>query len=261
MIAVPAGALAVWWLLQPGDLPDQVMRAAAVMTATAFALASRRDDLTFTHRALLAVALAAAGVAAGFLLFGWSWSRLHWWVAFRTGAALRLVLSPTVMGSDPGVVDLDRPDFDEVLNDLVQTSADLFPAALALQLFVSLVVAVVVARRLTGVPVGRPLGKLVDFRFSEHLGWLLAAAVVVLLVPALGGARPVAMNVLMVMAVLYGLRGIAVVVSGLRVAGAGPILYGVAAVAVFFLLPGTVLLGVLDAGLNLRRRRLPRSGA
>ncbi|MDH4142683.1 MAG: DUF2232 domain-containing protein, partial [Chloroflexota bacterium] len=164
-------------------------------------------------------------------------------------------------GSDPGVVDLDRPDFDEVLNDLVQTSADLFPAALALQLFVSLVVAVVVARRLTGVPVGRPLGKLVDFRFSEHLGWLLAAAVVVLLVPALGGARPVAMNVLMVMAVLYGLRGIAVVVSGLRVAGAGPILYGVAAVAVFFLLPGTVLLGVLDAGLNLRRRRLPRSGA
>lgn len=261
LFAVPAGALALWWLLQPGDLPDQVMRAAAVMAATTFGLISRRKDLTLTHRALLAVAAAAAGVAAGFLLYGWSWNRLHWWVAFRTGAVLRLVLSPSVVTPDPSAVDLDRPDFDQLLDDMVETSADLFPAALALQLLVSLVVAAVVARRVTGVPVGRPMGRLVDFRFSEHLGWLLAAAVVILLVPALAGARPVALNVLTVMAVLYGLRGMAVVLHGLRVAGAGPILYGVAAMAVLFLLPGTVLLGVLDAGLNLRRRRPPRSGA
>jgi hypothetical protein len=52
-----------------------------------------------------------------------------------------------------------------------------------------------------------------------------------------------------------------VVVHGLRAAHAGPFLYAFAAVAVFFLMPGTVLLGVLDAGLNLRRRRPPASGA
>ena len=77
-----------------------------------YALASQRTKLTFTHRALLAVAVAAAGVAAAFLLFGWSWQRLHWWVGFRTGAVVRLVLSATMVTAEPGTVDLDRPDFD-----------------------------------------------------------------------------------------------------------------------------------------------------
>jgi hypothetical protein len=166
-----------------------------------------------------------------------------------------------MVASEPGAPDLGRPDFDEVLNDLVQTSADLFPAALALQLLVCLALAVVVVTRLAGVRIGRPFGRLPDYRFSEHLGWLLAASLVLLIVPGLDAARPVAVNVLAVMAVLYGLRGMAVVLSGLKAVRAGPILYGVAALAVFFVLPGTVLLGVLDAGLNLRRRRPPRSGA
>jgi hypothetical protein len=261
VVGVPAAALAVWWLLQPGDLPDQVMRAALVLTAAAFALASRRTSWTFTHRALLAVAVAALGISAAFLIFGWSWQRLHWWVGFRTGATLRLLLSAAMVASEPGAPDLGRPDFDEVLNDLVQTSADLFPAALALQLLVCLALAVVVVTRLAGVRIGRPFGRLPDYRFSEHLGWLLAASLVLLIVPGLDAARPVAVNVLAVMAVLYGLRGMAVVLSGLKAVRAGPILYGVAALAVFFVLPGTVLLGVLDAGLNLRRRRPPRSGA
>lgn len=261
VLGLPAGALAVWWLLQPGDLPDQVMRAALVFSATMFAMASRRTNFTFTHRALLAVAVAALGVAGGFLLFGWSWQRLHWWVEFRTGAALRLVLSAAMVASSPGSVNLDRPDFDAVLNDLVSTSADLFPSALALQLVVCLALAAFVVRRMGRVGIGRPFGRFADFRFSEHLGWLLAGSLLLLVVPGLGAARPVAVNVLVVMAAFYGLRGVAVVASGLRAARAGPILYGVAAVAVLFVLPGTVLLGVLDAGLNLRRRRPPRSGA
>lgn len=260
--ATVAGLLAGWWLLVPGELPDQVVRAAAVLTAATFGLASRQRGLSFTHRGLLAVAAAAVGIAATFVAFGWSWDRLHWWVMFRTGAAMRVVLSAGASvpaGSD--TVDLDRPDFDAVLDDIVRTSADLFPAALALQLLLSLAIAAFLAPRLAGHPVGRPLSPLADFRFSEHLGWLLACAIVALLVPELGPARPVAVNVLMVMAALYALRGIAVVLTGLRAVRAGPILYGIAAMAVFFVLPGTVLLGVLDAGLNLRRRRPPRSGA
>lgn len=261
VLGVTAGALALWWLLQAGDLPDQVMRAALVFTSVTFAAASRRPDLSFTHRALLAIAVAAVGVAASFLLFGWSWERLHWWVGFRTGAALRLVLSYAMVPSDSGSVDLDRPDFDQVLNDLVRTSSDLFPAALALQLLVCLALAVVVVTRLGRVRIGRPFGPLAEFRFSEHLGWLLAVAIVLLLVPGLGRARPLAVNLLVLMAALYAVRGMAVVLSGLKAVRAGPILYGVATMAVFFVLPGTVLLGVLDAGLNLRRRRSPRTGA
>jgi hypothetical protein len=261
LLGVSAGALALWWLLQAGDLPDQVMRAALVFTSVTFAVASRRSDLSFTHRALLAVAVAALGIAAAFLLFGWSWQRLHWWVAFRTGAALRLVLSAAMATSAPEVGGLDRPDFDAVLHDLVRTSADLYPAALALQLMVCLAVAVVAVSRLGRIRIGRPFGPLAEFRFSEHLGWLLAGAIALLIIPGLAQARPLAVNVLAVMAALYGLRGMAVVLTGLRAVRAGPILYGVATLAVFFVLPGTVLLGVLDAGLNLRRRRPPRSGA
>jgi hypothetical protein len=261
VLGIPAGVIGLWWLLQPGDLPDQVMRAALVFAATTFALASRRTNLTFTHRALLGVAAAAAGIAAAFLLFGWSWERLHWWVAFRTGAVMRLVLSATMVTTEPGAVNLDRPDFDAVLDDIVRTSADLFPGALALQLLLSLALAAFVVQRMGHVRIGRPFGRLAEFRFSEHLGWLLAGSLLLLLIPGLGPARPLAVNTLMVMAALYGLRGIAVVLSGLKAVQAGPILYGLAAFAVLFILPGTVLLGVLDAGLNLRRKRPPRPGA
>jgi hypothetical protein len=249
-------------LLLPGDLPDQVVRAAAVLASATFALASLRRGATFTHRALFSVAVAAALLALGFLAFGWSWHRLHWWVTFRTGAALRLVLA-AARTSEPGVVPagLDRPDFEQVLDDLVQVSADFFPAAVALQLLASLLVAALVAPRVARRPLGGVMGRFADFRFSDHLGWLLALAVVAVLLPAFALARPLAANVLVVMAVLYGLRGIAVVVSTLRNFGAGPLLYAVSGIAVFFMLPGTVLLGVLDAGLNLRRRRSPPGGA
>jgi len=106
-----------------------------------------------------------------------------------------------------------------------------------------------------------PPGPLAEFRFSEHLGWPLVLAVASLLVPALSVARTAALNVLVVIGALYGLRGLAVIVYGIRALKGGPLLYAAAAVAVFFVLPGVVLLGVLDAGLNLRRRWLPPPGA
>jgi hypothetical protein len=262
-IAAAAAAVpAVAWLVSPGELPDQVMRAAALLAAAVFGIVSTRPTVRFTHRALLALGAAAAGIAVAFLAFGWSWDRLHWWVGFRAGAALRLLLTasaPSGAGTAPG--NLDRPDFEAMLSGLVRTSADLYPAALALELLLGLALAVALAPRLAGVPVGRPLGRFADFRFSEHLGWLLVLALVLVVVPGLGPARPAALNVLVVMAVLYGLRGCAVVFSALRAVRAGPILYAAAVLAVFFMMPGTVLLGVLDAGLNLRRRRPPPSGA
>jgi len=259
---IASGLFAVSWLLSTGELPDQVMRSAAVVTTAAFAVTSAQTRWTFTHRALFSLGVAAVALAGGFLVLGWSWNRLHWWVSFRTGAALRLVLAAAVP-QDPSVatINLDQPGFDEILHSMVQTTADLFPAALALQLLVGLALAAAVAPRLARVPVGRPMDQLSDFRFSEHLGWVLAASLVLLLVPGLTRARPVALNLLVVMGVLYGVRGIAVVAAGLRAVGGGVLLYAIAAIAIFFLLPAVVLLGVLDAGLNLRRRRVPRSGA
>ena len=249
------------WLVGAGELPDQVARAATVLAAVTFAFTSARTPWSFTHRALFSLAVAVVAVAAWFVLFGWSWDRLHWWVTFRAGAALRLVLAAAAPAPTAATVNLDAPQFDEVLHSLVQTTADLYPAGLALQLLVGLVLAAAVVPRLAQVQVGRPLGRLVDFRFSEHLGWVLAISLVLVLIPALHRARPLAVNVLVMMAALYGVRGLAVVAAGLRAIRAGVFLYVLATIAIFFLLPAVVLLGVLDAGLNLRRRRAPRSGA
>jgi hypothetical protein len=260
-VGIVCVVVALLWLLGAGDLPDQVARAAAVLATVAFAITTARTPWSFTHRALFSLAVAAMALAAWFLLFGWSWGRLHWWVSFRAGAALRLVLAAAAPAPTAATVNLDAPAFDEVLHSLVQTTADLYPAGLALQLLVGLLLAAAVVPRLAQVPVGRPLGRLVEFRFSEHLGWVLAVALVVVLIPALHGVRPLAVNVLVLMAALYGVRGLAVVAAGLRAIRAGTFLYVLAAIAIFFLLPAVVLLGVLDAGVNLRRRRAPRSGA
>jgi hypothetical protein len=257
VVAVPVLA----WLLGPGELPDQVMRTSALITAAVFGVVSTRPAVRFAHRALLALGAAAAGVTLAFLAFGWSWDRLHWWVSFRLGAALRLLLAASASRGAGAPGGLDRPDFEAMLGSLVRTSADLYPATLALELLLGLAIAVALAPRLAGAPVGRPLGRFAEFRFSEHLGWMLVLALAAVLVPGLGPARPAALNVLVVMAVLYGLRGCAVVLAALRAIRAGPILYAAAVLAVFFMLPGTVLLGVLDAGLNLRRRWPPPSGA
>ncbi|MDH3496530.1 MAG: YybS family protein, partial [Gemmatimonadota bacterium] len=235
----------------------------ALLATAGFGLLSRRTTWTVPHRALAAIAIAAVGIAVAFVLFGWSWDRLHWWMEFRTGPALRLLLGrmATATPGEPGRGGAAGPAFEESLESLVRTSAELFPAALALQLLVSLVLAAWVARRLTGVSVGRPLGRFAEFTFSEHLGWLLAVAIVALLIPGLGGARPLAINLLVVLGTLYFARGVAVLLYGIRALGGGPLLYVGAGLALFFLLPGVILLGVVDAGLNLRRRRAPRTGA
>lgn len=263
LVAGAAAGFGIWWLLGPGELPDQVVRASALMAAVAFALLSRTTRWSVTHRALAALTGAAVGAVAAFLAFGWSWGRLHWWIEFRTGPVLRLLLGGTLRATDGAASSAlggGARGFERLLDDVVTTGADLFPAAVALQLFGSLVIAAVLANRLAGDAAGRPPGRLAEFRFSEHLGWLLVLALATVLLPGLAAARPAGLNVLVVVGALYGLRGLSVVLFGIRALRGGVVLYALAIVAVLFVLPGVVLLGVLDAGLNLRRRWPPPPG-
>lgn len=261
LVGAVAGGFALWWLLGPGELPEQTLRAAALMAAVAFTLLSRRTGWSSTHRALAALALALLGTAACFLLFGWSWDRLHWWIAFHTGPALRLLLSSAAASSGGGAAfGAGNRAFEQFLDQTITASADLYPAAIGLQLLAGLVIGAALAARLVGEAAGRPPGRVSDFRFSEHLGWLLVLAVAILLLPGLGAGRLAALNVLVVIGTLYGIRGFAVLAYGIRAMKGGAFLYAAALLAVFFVLPGVVLLGVLDAGLNLRRRWAPPSG-
>jgi hypothetical protein len=267
LVTVLAAALGLWWVLGRGDLPDQTVRAALVMTTIAYAVATRLTRWTVTHRALFAITVGAVGTVLGFVALGWSWDRLRWWIEFRTGPSLRLILGSIAQATpgDPGPAASMTPgsmaEFEEMLGRVVHTTAEVFPSALALQVLGGLVVAQAIADRVARVPVGRPLGRLVDFRFNEHLGWVLAAALVALLLPGLGPVRPVAVNLLVVMGALYTFRGLAVVAYWLRAVRGGVLLYVAAALALIFLLPGVILLGVMDAGRDLRRRTPPPQGA
>lgn len=260
------GLVALWWLLLPGTLPDQTARAAAVLATAAFVLATMLTQWSVIHRALIGLVTAATAVTGGYLAYGFSWGRLHWWVEHRTTLALRFMLSGmwrsvrpvdgdgTASGPSHTLLNQLESGFDTI----VRTMADLFPATVALQLLAGIGLAAALYHRFAARPLGRSPRPFRFFRFSEHLGWAVVIPLVVFLMPAARPLKLFAANVLVVMATLYAVRGAAVAYFGLLVARAGPLLYATVALAVFLLLPfvpgAAVVLGVVDSGLDLRRR-------
>ncbi len=83
LLGIPAALIALLWLALPGTLPDQVIRSAALIAVVAFAITTLFTDWSVTHRGLASVVTAAMGVTGAFAVFGWSWDRLHWWVAHQ----------------------------------------------------------------------------------------------------------------------------------------------------------------------------------
>ena len=258
-----AAGYSAWWLLGPGELPDQLLRAALVLSATLFVALTLRTRLTFTHRAVAALAAAMAGCSVLLRMLGSSWSELSWWVANRTGLAARDLTGmlwsriPLDTASESGSGTLAQ--FEASLGTMVQIAAEFFPAITALQLVAGMALAAAIYQRVAPRPQGVPLGRFRDLRFSEHLGWALAIPLVVVLVPKLAAFKAVAANTLVVAGALYALRGAAVVAYGvLALGGSGFFLWAFWIVIFILLLPivlgGAILLGVLDGGLDLRRR-------
>jgi hypothetical protein len=264
-VALGLGVLALLWLLQRGDPPDQVARGAAVLGAAAFVLTTWYSSGTVTHRALLAVTAATAGLALLFPALGWSWGRVSWWVAHQTGFAVRVLLG----GMAPALAQLGLPaasitDVERSLEGSVRFGTDQFAALLAIQFLAGLGLAASIYYRVCRRPVGTPPGRFRDFRFSEHLGWGGALALLVVLVPRLAVAKGAAVNLLLVAGLLYALRGAAVAAFGLALMGGAG--WGTAALVglvALFILPaavaGAIVVGVLDAGLDLRRRWAKRN--
>jgi hypothetical protein len=258
-----AGGFSLWWLLGAGEFPDQLVRAAALLCATAFVVLTTRTRLSVIHRALAATTTAAVAVAGLVLTLGSSWGELRWWVAQRTGLAARAVVGMLWSRVPPPGVGESAPtmltQLEAALTAVVRLTADLFPAITLLQLLAGLALATAIYQRVARRPLGRPIGSFRDFRFTEHLGWALAVPLVVVVVPKLVVLKTVAANALVVTGALYALRGAAVLATGIHLVGAGGFfLWGFLAVIFLLMLPlvvgGAILLGVLDGGLDLRRR-------
>jgi len=248
--------IAAAWLVWPGDLPSQTMRAGALLGTVTFVLLADRTRWSVTHRALAAAGAAVAGTALLYASLGWSWDLLHWWVEYRTGFMLRVVMG----GFQTQLLSLDaQVRFAETMDGVVRWTADAWPALGTVQLLVGLALASALHGRLSATPRGRPPARIREFRFSEHWGWLFVLGLAgVLLAPQAGTPRLVAVNLLTLGAALFLARGGAVVVFLWARRGGARWVAAVAAVTVVFLMPvvlGALLaLGVLDAGLDLRRR-------
>jgi hypothetical protein len=127
---------------------------------------------------------------------------------------------------------------------------------LALSSLAGLAVGWWVFRRLT-VRDAEALGPLREFRFSDGMIWVLIGGLALLLLPWDGLAGRAGSNVLVFVALLYALRGAAVL---LVIGGApGPLGWILVALVGVLLYPlvmiGMFALGVSDTWLDLRTRR------
>jgi hypothetical protein len=145
-----------------------------------------------------------------------------------------------------------------------ELQAQLFPALLALASIAALGVGWWLFRRFSTAD-RQPLGRLREFRFSDHLVWVLVAGALLLLLPADGLATRAGSNLVTFMAALYAVRGVAV----LLVVGGAPGPFGmiIGAVLFVFLYPlvmaATMIVGLTDTWLDIRAKRpvMPTPGS
>jgi hypothetical protein len=262
VIAIIVGGFSLAWILQPGDLPEQVVRAGAVIAMTVFVPLTLYTRTWTCNRICLSASAAALSVTMLLLALGHSWHELHWWVEHRAGYAARILMRST-WGRE-GSAD-DAGQIANILSTSVRFVAEYHPALVTLQVMAGLALATIIYQRLATKPRGVPPGRFRDFRFTEHVGWAAIAALIIVTVPKFAAVKLGAMNVLAVLGALYALRGVAVATTGIMQLGGGYVITVLSTALAFLLLPaaivGAILLGIVDTSFDLRTRwQTPQAG-
>lgn len=248
-------AWSVLWLQQSGGVGAQSVRAAAVLVSGAFVALTLWRPSRHVSRALAAVALAAAALAAWMASLGISWSAVR--RAVETDlAAYHRALQAELSGATASRELLSR------LSAASDTVALMYPGLLALAAIGGLRLAWAWYHRIAERPLGPPPAPFAAFRFNDQLVWGgVAGLALVLAVPGEVG-RLAGANLLLVWAVLYATRGLAIFSAGsARVPRA--VIAALTVVAMFmlpFVLGGLTLLGLADTWLDFRRRLASPTG-
>lgn len=207
----------------------------------------------FLPRALAAV-FAAAATVGGFVAVNRSgWVELDAAVnaQMQRLAQDTVALYTRMFGDDPVVGRMA-----EATTALAEFHAKLFPAMLALASLAALAVAWWAFGRLARDE-RTPLGPLREFRFADGMVWLLIAGIILLGLPLNTVATRIGENLLTFTAVLYALRGAAVLVMIGGVPGPLGLLLG--SLLILFLAPyvmaTTFVVGLSDTWLDIRARR------
>ena len=247
MIAAWAGL----WLIQPGGVATQVIRAGGVLVTGAFVVRVlwRPDGLQRN--------ITAAMIAGGIGTVWWAWILGLSWREIEF--SLSRATWETYRAMKQGLLLLDGTDTPEEAARGIELAVRFFPALTTLAAILGLLLAWSLYQRVATNPVGKPAGRFREFRGSDHMVWGLIVPLGVLISPAVAAWDGWAANLLLVFAVLYGARGAAVLLSFLR--RSSRLLVGILTVAGLLILPiagsGLVLFGVADMWIDFRRRMVP----
>lgn len=226
-------------------------RAWALLLAGGFVLAGLwMDRRRVIARSVAAVAIAAVVVVATGLLRPVLLAELDWHFTANIGAAAQTARAWMETGG-PGLVELAT-----AVQTVVGVQIMLYPALLGLASLAALGIAWYVVNRLEGER--EALAPLRDFRFSDHLVWLLVGGLVLFLLPAGELADRVGENAMAFMGGLYALRGMAImvwVVTAAVTTAWGAALWSIAAILLYPVALGVALvMGLSDTWLDLRAR-------
>jgi len=216
---------------------------------TAFTLV--RPKWRLTSRALAATAATAVFVAGVLAIRGEAWTRLDAAVGRLVQSELDVTVQMLTALRGSGAVTQETL---AIMQDLASVRVAVFPALLALESIAALGVAWWARARLLGDR-DRGLSPLRDFRFNDHLVWVLVLGLLLLVLQS-GAAARLGSNALVLMGALYALRGAAVF---LFVSGGMSLMGYVAFALLLVLVPpvtlGTAaLIGIGDTWLDLRSR-------
>ncbi len=241
---------------RPGGMEWYVPRAWSLIAGGAFvavSLVRGRDGLIDRSLKAIGVALCVVlliGVARPGVLQG-----VNWWMVseIRQAASVAGGILEQLQGSaDPEV----RRQLDLAVQRWVGFQQDVYPAMLSLATVAALGLAWFGFERFSGS--FRSPGPLRDFRFSDHLIWLLIGGLCLLVLPMGALAFRVGENATVFMGGLYLLRGVAILLwIGAMAATTvwSAVLLTLAALFLYPVVLGTALvLGLSDTWIDLRER-------
>ena len=258
-VMLALGAFVLWLTLRStstsaADALWYVERGWALLVGAWFVLAiGVFAEWRFLPRALFAIGGASATAIALVLATQGSLAPLDAVVTERieAGAARALALLGQA-GGETGV----SPQLARGLAAATQLQTQLYPALLALGSLAGLGVAWWAFGRIAWKQ-ARPLAPLREFRFRDDLVWLFIAGLLLLMLPLGELAQRAGENLFTFMAVLYAVRGAAVlvVIGGVP----GPLGLLLAAMLIVLLYPivmaATFVVGLFDTWFDIRARR------
>jgi hypothetical protein len=244
----PDGAGAVLWWYSRGW---------ALIVSAWFVIAiALMPTSSLISRSLAAVAGAIVSTAVLFFANRNGWVQLDWAVArqLRNTAA-------DVTGYWGGRVE-GKPwasDLTGAIYRFTDFQANTYPAMLAIATLAGLALAWWLWRRLS-VQERNPLSPLREFRFRDELVWLVVVGAILVALPLNVTATRTGTNLLLFMAALYAVRGLAVIIALFGSPSVLGAMFGVLLVLMLYpiVMATTLMVGLSDTWLDLRARRLTR---